>query len=188
MRRILYAIAFLAGVFGGLGGVCAEEVLVGQMAYSRIDMITKKQDRGIWTFTMERETREIRITKLVVGSVFETETITFWTRVSVLHDIHLKESLAYPFMEMRPDRSNFGYMEASDPETNEVLYRWPMSCTMEDKVFFYQTLCTARMDGGGSYEVTRDFMPRQPMATLVERRKMIAKDGTVTSDVIDAMN
>jgi hypothetical protein len=185
MRKRFYAIAFLAGMLGGFGSVCAEEVLLGQVAYSRTDLIAEKQDQGTWTFTLERETREVRIVKSVPGSALETENITAWTRVSVLGGVHLKESFVYPITESHPSGRNFGHVEASNSETNEVLYRWPMFCDTVDGIFVHRISCTARMDDGGIYEVTRTFLPRQAMRTLEELRKITAKDGIVTLHIVD---
>jgi hypothetical protein len=187
MRKMLYAIAILAGMFSGLGSLHAEEVILGQMAYSRTDLLTKKEDQGIWTFTFERDTREVRIVKSVLGSALETESITSWRRVSVLKGLHLKEFFAYPLTEAHPSGGNFGHVEVSNPETNEVLYRWPMSCTTVDGFFIHRISCRARRHDDGVYEVTRTFIPTEAMRTLIERRKVTDKDGVILSDIVDAV-
>jgi hypothetical protein len=187
MRTTLYTFALVVGLCTGFGPARAEEVILGQVAYSRIDLVAKKENRGIWTFTQNRTTSEVEIIKLVIGSAFEIERITPWTRVSVLKGVHLKESFAYPISETRSDGKNFGHIEATDPDTGKVFYRWPMFCTTQKGIILHKTECKAHMDDGGVYEITRSFVPEEVLRTLIEHRRVTGKDGTVISDVKDVM-
>lgn len=192
MRTLVLILMFL----GLYGNVYADEVMLGQISYTRTDILTKKESRGAWIFTVQSDTGEVKILKYVLGSPFEKEGVTPWTRVTTFTAkgrlVYLQESFVFSSADMATKknmRTNLGHVKTVDAETKEVIESWPIFCTVSGSTNFYETSCRTFQSDGGIYEVTRDFYRRDLGFTpIVERRKITDATGKVISHVVDSQN
>lgn len=188
--RILWILLLLTSLCGYAN---AEEVVLGQIAYTRTDLLTKQESPGIWSFTQDAETEEVKILKYVIGSPFEKEEITPWTRITTFTSegklVHMRESYVFSADETASGRrkTNFGHITTTDAKTGKVLDSWPIFCTIRGSTNFYATTCKTFQSDGGLYEVTRDFFRRgRGVSPIVERRTIKDASGKVISHVVDS--
>ncbi len=171
------------------GWAQAKESLIGQLGYSRTDLIKKEKRAGVWTF-IKMNAEEIRVKKDVPSDIEETESIGYWGRTTEFPslNINLKEGLLKPVEEFVHGEKGIGHIDVLDSKTGKVLHRWPMFYEVTQLGPINRAIFKAFTHDGGQYVVTRHYVTNQMFAPLLERRQTMDIRGNVLSDVLDSRN
>lgn len=161
-----------------------KEELLAKALYERTNLLTQEKDQSTWVLTKKPKEEAFIIFKQAAEAEPERETMTRWGREFPAGAFTLRERFTYSLDEYRRG-SNFGYVEVLEPDTNKVLFSWPMFCRTTEGMFFYRTYCWARMHNGNTYETERNFQIDEILLPLSDRKRILTQEGRVPFDVED---